>query len=248
MRTDLTLPLVVLMGVAVVSCGGSADDPSASQSLQTAQPDSLTMSIVGGDPLTPAGSTTYFTVSTTNIGAGPSETVNLSLGGLPAGVDGDLSPSFIFAGNSARLAIRVDQDVPAGSFQFTVFANGAAGFASASGVGDVVRIDGDPGPDQPVTLGTPVAGLSGARSTGRFFRIDVPDGAGHVTVGLTGSGDADLYVRRGQRPSLVDWNCRSAREGSNERCTLSAPHADSYFALVHGYAAYTDVTLSVSVQ
>ena len=251
MRTDLPRCFMLLLGAFLVSCGGAAeDDARAEQSLEAVGPRSLSMSIVGGGDTTPAGATTFFTVSTTSFGGGPSETVNLSLGGLPAGIRADLSPSFLFAGSSARLAIRVAEDVPAGRFQFTVFANGAAGFASASAVGDVVRVDGAPGPDEPVALGASVAGLSGERSTGRFFRFEVPEGHARLTVGLAGgsSGDADLYVRRGQRPTLAEYSCRSLREGSEERCKLSSPAAGTYFALVHGYAAYADVTLSVSVE
>jgi hypothetical protein len=208
------------------------------------------MHIVGGNDTTPAGATTLFTVSTTSIGGGPSDTVNLSLSGLPAGIRGDISPGVLFAGGSARVAIRVGQDVPAGRFQFTVFANGAAGFASASAIGDVVRLDGDPGPDQPVVLGVPIAPLSGERSTGRFFRFDVPEGKARLIVALTGGtgGDADLYVRHGRRPSLAEWACRSVREGSEERCKISNPPAGTYFALVHGYAAYADVALSASLE
>ncbi len=61
-------------------------------------------------------------------------------------------------------------------------------------------------------------------------------------------GDADLYVRRGQRPSLSAFGCRSLREGSEERCKMSDPPSGTYFALVHGYAAYANVTLSVGVE
>jgi len=246
MRTNLGL--VMLLAVATSSCSVADGSEESESALETAEPRSLSMSILGSDP-TPAGATTYFTVTTTSFGGGPSETVNLSLGGLPAGVRGELSPSFLFAGQRARLALRIGPDVPASRFSFTVFANGSAGFASASAVADVIRIDGDPGVDRPLTLGASAAGLSNERSTATYYRFEVPEGTTRVEVTLAGGeGDADLYVRRGERPSLVAWGCRSIREGSSERCKLSAPPPGTYFALVHGYTAYAGVTLSAAAE
>jgi hypothetical protein len=41
-----------------------------------------------------------------------------------------------------------------------------------------------------------------------------------LTVSTAGSGDADVYVRRGQRPDATTWDCRSSGDRADERCTV----------------------------
>lgn len=60
---------------------------------------------------------------------------------------------------------------------------------------------------------------------------------------LSGSGDADLYVRRGAAPTLTSYDCRPYKSGSSESCTVEGP-GDLYVA-VHGYAASSSFALDV---
>lgn len=72
----------------------------------------------------------------------------------------------------------------------------------------------------------------------------------HVAAGtslsavMTGSGDADLYVRKGGQPNLSTYDCRPYKNGSSEQCTITGP-GDVYVA-VHGYAASSDFQLVVT--
>lgn len=67
--------------------------------------------------------------------------------------------------------------------------------------------------------------------------IEVQPGT-QVSVTMTGSGDADLYVRFGARPTLTRYDCRPYLETSNEECVLSVPAGVSrLFVMVHGYTA-----------
>lgn len=45
-------------------------------------------------------------------------------------------------------------------------------------------------------------------------------GAGKVKVTMTGTGDADLYVRRGSAPTVDDFDCRARGDDSDESCTV----------------------------
>jgi hypothetical protein len=45
-------------------------------------------------------------------------------------------------------------------------------------------------------------------------------GDGAVTVTMSGSGDADLYVRRGDAPDAETYDCRSDGDSSTETCTV----------------------------
>ncbi|MFZ5439285.1 MAG: pre-peptidase C-terminal domain-containing protein, partial [Myxococcota bacterium] len=92
--------------------------------------------------------------------------------------------------------------------------------------------------------GVSVGSLSGAASSQKFFRIDVPAGASNLTVALSGgTGDADLYVRFGSQPTTSTYDCRPYLSGNNETCTVPAPQAGSYFVMLNGYQAYSGAAL-----
>lgn len=59
-----------------------------------------------------------------------------------------------------------------------------------------------------------------------------------LRVQMTGSGDADLYVRFGAEPTLRAFDCRPYASDSNENCTMEVPAdgADAYI-MVNGYRA-----------
>ena len=55
-------------------------------------------------------------------------------------------------------------------------------------------------------------------------------------VGSTySSGDTDLFVKRGSRPSLSEADCISANTGSFETCTIENPQPGTYYVMVYGY-------------
>ena len=75
-----------------------------------------------------------------------------------------------------------------------------------------------------------------------FGPFDV--GNGELSAAITGTGDADLYVRRGAQPTLSGWDCRPYKIGSNEICALTGP-AQVYVS-VHGYAPTSTYNLAVT--
>ncbi|HKR37869.1 MAG TPA: PPC domain-containing protein, partial [Steroidobacteraceae bacterium] len=92
----------------------------------------------------------------------------------------------------------------------------------------------------------PVTPLAGASGSDQFFKIDVPAGA-QLTVRLSGgSGDADMYVRFGSRPTLTTYQCRPYLNGNNETCAINATSAGTYYVLLHGYAEYSNASLVAS--
>jgi serine protease len=97
-------------------------------------------------------------------------------------------------------------------------------------------------------LGTPIPGLSGATGSMRYFMIDIPAGHFDLTFRISGgTGDADLYVRYGDAPSLSQWDCRPWAGGNNETCTVAVPRPGTYYVMLHAYSAYSGVTLETSV-
>jgi vibriolysin len=95
--------------------------------------------------------------------------------------------------------------------------------------------------------GVPVGNLSGATGSQTFASINVPAGQTTLTVNISGgSGDADLYVRFGSKPTLTSYNCRPYLNGNSETCTFNAPAAGTWFVMLNGYAAFSGVTLKAT--
>ena len=102
------------------------------------------------------------------------------------------------------------------------------------------------GPIDDITLltnDTPITNLSGVQNEQTFFKLAVPETATTLSFTLSGgTGDADLYVKQGAKPTLSDWECRPYIGGNNESCDMSASAGDWYVMLV-GYSQYSGTTL-----
>lgn len=89
---------------------------------------------------------------------------------------------------------------------------------------------------------------SGARGSGSFFKIDVPAGASNLTIELSGgTGDVDLYVRHGTRPTSSVADCWSFNAGNTESCSIDNPDAGMWYILLDLWDPYSGVTLTATV-
>ncbi len=61
-----------------------------------------------------------------------------------------------------------------------------------------------------------------------------------------GTGDADLYVRFGAAPTQTVYDCRPYTSGNAEVCEFNPAQAGTYHVMIHPYAAFSGVTLTVS--
>ncbi len=96
--------------------------------------------------------------------------------------------------------------------------------------------------------GTPVPGLNGARNAELAYYIDVPAGATSLTVTTAGgTGDADLYVRRGSAPTTATNDGESEGTANAETVRITNPQAGRFYILVKGYAAFSGLTLTATV-
>ncbi len=85
------------------------------------------------------------------------------------------------------------------------------------------------------------------------YVIEVPAGATNLTVAITGSGDADLYVKRATINWPGDQGSHNASEfkspyigGSSESVNFPAPAADTWNVLIHGYSGNPAGTITAS--
>lgn len=93
-----------------------------------------------------------------------------------------------------------------------------------------------------------LANLSAARNTFTHRSVTVPAGALALSVIVRGgTGDADLYVRRGSQPTTAAFDCRPFLGGNSEFCTIDAPAAGTYFVSLRAFRAYSGAQLTVAI-
>lgn len=93
-----------------------------------------------------------------------------------------------------------------------------------------------------------VTGASGAKNAFTHRTVTVPSGALTLSVVVSGgTGDADLYVRRGSQPTTSAYDCRPYQSGNAEFCTINAPTAGTYYVSLRGYSAYSGAAIAVTV-
>lgn len=105
-----------------------------------------------------------------------------------------------------------------------------------------------------LSSGVPLSQLSGSGDSGYqygdmvFASIDVPAGTGSLTARLTGgTGDADLFLRSFERPSTTTYDFYSDNDGNEERVDAPSPAAGRWYVLVYGYAAFSGVSLTLTL-
>ena len=105
----------------------------------------------------------------------------------------------------------------------------------------------DPTPPQPETW----AGLQdqGTLAKNAETAYSTPSlAAGSYKFAMTGTGDADLYVKVGKAPTTSSYDCRPYKTGSNETCTVKLNTTAPIYVVVRGYSTSSTYKLVGSKQ
>lgn len=87
--------------------------------------------------------------------------------------------------------------------------------------------------------------VSGAQGSNTFYKLTVPAGSSALTFDMNGgSGDADMYVQVGQKPSINSYNCRPYKNGNTESCSFTNPQAGDWWVMLNGYSQYSGANLT----
>lgn len=92
-----------------------------------------------------------------------------------------------------------------------------------------------------------VTDISVARRAWTYYTIDVPAGMAALDFAMSGgTGDADMYIRRGSQPTSSTYDCRPYMSGNTEACAFTNPTADTWHIGIYGYSAASGVSLEVT--
>lgn len=215
-------------GAAVLTVrarGAGVRDAAASLALAVAAPPPITVTLTQVTAPLPVGATLQLRATVRNAAdttlrwsSAEPRVATVSSAGVVTGV----------AAGTALVTVRSAVDSTARDVALITVASAAAG--------------------TPLTSGTPVTGLAGAEDSERLYRIAVPAGATRLEIRTGGgTGDLDLFVRRGQPPAPGAVDCASVGDATEEACVIPNPAAGDWYVLLVAFQAYSGVTLTPTV-
>ena len=96
----------------------------------------------------------------------------------------------------------------------------------------------------PIENNVSVNDLFGNSGNARLFSISVPTGQKILQVTTSGgTGDCDVYVKYASWPATNSYNARSIRVGNSERAQIVNPAAGTWYILLSGRSAFSEVAL-----
>ena len=101
-----------------------------------------------------------------------------------------------------------------------------------------------PPPALELTNGVTVTGITVGANGEIKYQLTVPNGATNLLFAMYGgTGDADIYVKRGTPPTTSSFDCRPFSFGNNETCFFPAPASGVWYVTIRGFSAATGVAL-----
>jgi Zn-dependent metalloprotease len=128
---------------------------------------------------------------------------------------------------------------------------GAAAAATVNAAWDAVGAPGGSGGGgggvTTLSNGVAVTGLSGATGSWSYYKITVPASQTSLVIQISGgTGDCDLYVKRGAQPTSTVYDYRPYLSGNAETVTVTNPVAGDWYVGLNAYAAFSGVTLKAT--
>jgi len=222
------------VGTVVITATAALDLEATDSAVVTVTASPVAITISPASASIAVGSTQFLAVNITGVPAGQSTSANWtssnsSVVSVTPG-NGGLTITGLAPGTSTITVRPVADPTKVATATITV--------TTATGSGGAIRL----------TSGTAVTGLSGAGGSTKLYVITVPTGATGLTVRTTGgTGDVDLFVRRGSAPTSSAADCESVEFSTVETCSFTNPAAGEWYILLLGYEAYSGVTLTATV-
>jgi vibriolysin len=126
---------------------------------------------------------------------------------------------------------------------------GAAAADSVTKAWDAVGAPGggSGGTTTTLTNGVAVTGIGASTGSWKHYKITVPSGQTSLSIVMSGgTGDADMYVKRGAQPTSSVWDYRPYLNGNNETVTVSNPVAGDWYISLYAYSTFASATLKAT--
>jgi vibriolysin len=123
------------------------------------------------------------------------------------------------------------------------------GTSAANSVNQAWDAVGVPGPAPTVTLSNGVAltGQSASTGTWKHYKITVPASQTSLQIVMSGgTGDGDLYVKRGAQPTSSSYDYRPYLNGNNETVNVTNPVAGDWFISIYAYSTFSGVSIKAT--
>jgi serine protease len=105
--------------------------------------------------------------------------------------------------------------------------------------------DCPPSPGDTELFDEQTVSTAGAQGSETHYFIKVPANASSLTINLAGgTGDADIYVSQGTKPTMTSYQCRPFKNGNSESCNFTNPAAGKWYVMVQGYSAFANANLT----
>ncbi len=86
--------------------------------------------------------------------------------------------------------------------------------------------------------------ISGSVGSEKYYMVNVTTNIAILLLNTSGgSGNVNLYVKKGSVPTTSQYDCRSINSGNSETCSLTVTQADKYYILLQAQSAYSGVNL-----
>lgn len=122
---------------------------------------------------------------------------------------------------------------------------GATAEAAVQKAWDAVGVPG--GAVAVTTLSNNVTVTSQSASTGnwKYYKLTVPSGQTSLKFTMSGgTGDADMYVKRGALPTSSSYDYRPYLSGNNESVSVTNPVAGDWYVGLYAYSTFSGVSLN----
>ncbi len=127
---------------------------------------------------------------------------------------------------------------------------GATAAATVTAAWDAVGAPGGSGGGGTTTTlsnGVAVTGIGASTGSWKHYKITVPSGQTSLSIVMSGgTGDADMYVKRGAQPTSSVYDYRPYLTGNNETVTVSNPVAGDWYISLYAYSTFASVTLKAT--
>ena len=98
-----------------------------------------------------------------------------------------------------------------------------------------------------LTNGVAVSSISASTGAWKHYKIAVPTGQTSLVIAISGgTGDADLYVKRGSQPTSSSYDYRPYLNGNNETVTVTNPASGDWYISIYAYSSYSGLTLKAT--